>query len=72
MTEFDKLRQQIYEELMDDSTEYCCYCGQAKYRIGCCGENHFETYAEMYPENQQYILDEMVADELEKIAKEKK
>ena len=72
MTEFDKLRQQIYEELMDDSTLYCVYCGQSKYRISCCGENHYVPYADMYPEDQMAILDEMVADELELLAKEKK
>lgn len=72
MTEFDKLRQKIFEDLMSSSTEYCCYCGQEKHRFSCCGENHFETYADMYPDDQQYILDEMVADELEKLAKEKK
>lgn len=62
----DQLRQEIYEDLMKDSTQYCCYCGQAKYRIGCCGENHFETFAEMRSEDQAYILDEMVIDELAK------
>lgn len=37
--------------------------------MGCCGENHFETFAEMYPENQAAILDAMVEDELNKEAK---
>lgn len=62
----DQLRQEIYEDLMRDSTQYCCYCGQAKYRMSCCGEVHFETYAEMDAESQAYILDEMVMDELAK------
>jgi len=62
----DQLRQQIYEDLMRDSTQYCCYCGQAKYRMSCCGENHFETFAEMRHEDQANILDEMVIDELAK------
>ena len=63
------LRQEIYEDLMRDSTQYCCYCGQEKFRMVCCGENHFETFAEMYPENQAAILDAMVEDELNKEAK---
>ena len=65
----DQLRQQIYEDLMRDSTQYCCYCGQAKHRMSCCGENHFETFAEMRHEDQAYILDEMVIDELAKESK---
>lgn len=68
----DKLRQQIYEYLMRDSTQYCCYCGQEKYRFGCCGEVHYETFAEMRHEDQSEILDQMVIDELEKLAKEMK
>ena len=72
LIDVDKIRQEIYQDLINDSIEYCCYCGQAKHRIGCCGENHFETYAEMRQEDQKYILDEMVADELEKLAKEMK
>lgn len=68
----DQLRQEIHQDLMRDSTEYCCYCGQQRYRLGCCGEVHFETYADMRQEDQQAILDEMVADEMEKLAKEMK
>jgi hypothetical protein len=72
MTNFDQLRQEIHKELMESSTQYCYYCGQVKHRHSCCGENHFGTYAEMYDDDQKYILDETVADELERMAKEKK
>jgi hypothetical protein len=61
----DQLRQMIWDEQMKDSTEYCCYCGQAKYRISCCGENHFQTFAEMEKEDQDYIVDCLLDDELE-------
>ena len=61
----DTLRKLIWDEQMRDPTEYCCYCGQAKYRMGCCGENHFQTFAEMEKEDQDYIVDCLLDDELE-------
>jgi len=61
----DSLRKLIWDDQMKDSTEYCCYCGQAKHRIGCCGENHFQTFAEMEKEDQDYIVDCLLDDELE-------
>lgn len=61
----DSLRKLIWDDQMKDSTEYCCYCGQAKYRIGCCGENHFQTFAEMEKKDQDYIVDCLLDDELE-------
>lgn len=61
----DTLRNLIWDDQMKDSTQYCCYCGQAKYRIGCCGENHFQTFAEMEKEDQDYIVDCLLDDELE-------
>ena len=61
----DSLRKLIWDDQMKDSTEYCCYCGQAKHRIGCCGENHFQTFAEMEKEDQNYIVDCLLDDELE-------
>lgn len=61
----DSLRKLIWDDQMRDSTEYCCYCGQAKYRIGCCGENHFQTFSEMEKEDQDYIVDCLLDDELE-------
>ena len=61
----NKLRQVIWDEQMEDSTQYCCYCGQAKYRFGCCGENHFQTFADMEKEDQDYIVDCLLDDELE-------
>tara|TARA_R110000823_G_scaffold62208_1_gene147859 strand:- start:1141 stop:1539 length:399 start_codon:yes stop_codon:yes gene_type:complete len=57
------------DEWMKDGTEYCCYCGTPKVSFGCCGENHFETFAQMSSEAQDEFLqyeDEDTA-ELEKI-----
>jgi len=46
------------EELLADDTQYCCYCGQEKARFQCCGENHFQTLAEMSAEERQEFLDD--------------
>jgi hypothetical protein len=65
----EALRQMIWDEQMKDSTEYCCYCGQARYKLGCCGEVHFETFADMHKEDQDYIVDSLLDDELKKVNK---
>ena len=57
-------RNERHLELMRDSTEYCCYCRTVRYRVGCCGENHFETYADMsYEQQQDFLSYEDVEDE---------
>ncbi|CAB5223036.1 hypothetical protein UFOVP378_46 [uncultured Caudovirales phage] len=55
-------RQELIQELMEDSQTYCCYCGAPKVRFGCCGENHFETFAEMNKETQESILSDMASE----------
>ena len=50
--------EDLLANLMADTTEYCCYCGNEKRTFGCCGENHFETFAQMSSEDQQNILDQ--------------
>ena len=45
------------EELMADNTQYCCYCGGEKVRFQCCGENHFQTFAQMSADEQDEFLD---------------
>ena len=52
-------REDLWKELMADGTKYCCYCGQEQRQFGCCGENHFETFAEMAEDQQEEILEEM-------------
>ncbi len=44
------------EEMMTDGTQYCCYCGQEKVRFSCCGENHFQTFAQMSADEQDEFL----------------
>jgi hypothetical protein len=55
-------RQELIQELMQDSQTYCCYCGTPKVRFSCCGENHFETFAEMNKETQESILSDMASE----------
>ena len=49
-------KQERYEELMKDSTQYCCYCGEVKHTYHCCGENHFETFADMDKQQQEDFM----------------
>ena len=45
------------QEMMEDSTQYCCYCGGEKVRFQCCRENHFQTFAQMPADERQEFLD---------------
>ncbi len=46
------------EELLADGTQYCCYCGcEVNARFQCCGENHFQTFAQMSADEQDEFLD---------------
>jgi len=45
------------EELLDDDTEYCCYCNEVKITFQCCRENHFERFRDMCGEQQLSILE---------------
>jgi len=54
-------KEQLHQELLQDNREYCCYCGQHRYTMGCCGEVHFVTYKDMDKEWQ----DDLLANELE-------
>jgi hypothetical protein len=48
---------ELYAEYISDSTLYCCYCGsELGWRYSCCGENHYTTFAEMRPSEQQNII----------------
>lgn len=51
--------QAIYEEQADVS--YCCYCLEPQGgKIGCCWENHFIEFKDLYPEDQQQIAQEIL------------
>ena len=52
-------KEERLAELMEDDTEYCCYCGSKKVRFSCCGEVHFQTFSEMDSEDQaDWLLQE--------------
>ena len=48
--------EERYAELMQDDTEYCCYCGEVKHSFGCCGENHFESFRQMDQQRQEEFM----------------
>tara|TARA_R110000822_G_scaffold80219_1_gene191306 strand:- start:6 stop:182 length:177 start_codon:yes stop_codon:yes gene_type:complete len=50
-------REELRQELMEDSTEYCHYCGGEKTTFQCCGEVHFGTFAQMAAYEQEDFLD---------------
>lgn len=50
-------REKLHEELLKDDREFCCYCGTERHGIGCCGENHFVTYKDMYEDDQKEFLE---------------
>jgi len=52
-----EIREQLRKELLEDSQAYCCYCGDYQTGFACCGENHFETFAEMSTQRQNEFLD---------------
>lgn len=53
----NEIRELLRQELLADSQAYCCYCGMEQTGIGCCGENHFETFSEMDRSAQEDFLD---------------
>ena len=53
------------EELLADDTQYCCYCGCEKARFHCCGENHFQTLAEMPTDEQDEFLEALLVQRAE-------
>ena len=46
-------REELREEFMNDSTEYCNYCGAQRTTFSCCKEVHFSTFAQMYAYEQE-------------------
>ena len=50
-------REQLHEELMKDGREFCAYCGTERHGFGCCGEVHYVTYRDMYPDEQEQFLE---------------
>lgn len=54
-----ELKDLIIKELKQ-SGPYCCYCCQPKSGFGCCGENHFVPFGDLYPEDQKAMIDEQM------------
>jgi hypothetical protein len=50
----------LYEEykaqFMASSQLYCCYCLEPQTSYGCCQENHFVEFKDLYEEDQQHII----------------
>lgn len=66
MKEFE---EEIRKELMQSDTLYCVYCMEPKGdNTVCCHEYHFVTFNEMYPQDQQALVQEQL-DEYEKWSK---
>ena len=53
----------LFEEYMeefkkDTNTLYCCYCLEPQGgKMGCCQENHFVPFEDLYPEDQRDIIE---------------
>ena len=52
------LYEEYKKEFMASDTTYCCYCLVPQGdKYGCCKENHFVTFSDLYPDEQQYIIE---------------
>ena len=57
MSKLKQFAQEMREEFIASDQEYCCYCGNEKEEGPCCGENHFVTFADLFEDVQNVILD---------------
>jgi len=49
-------RELVKQEL--ENTTFCCYCCEPQgSKWHCCQENHFVPFGDLYPEDQESILD---------------
>lgn len=55
-------KQQIESELRNSDQLYCCYCCSPKTGYSCCKENHFVTFNDLYPEDQQQLVGDQLAE----------
>jgi hypothetical protein len=49
-------KEERIQELLSDTTLYCCYCGTQKHSFQCCGEVHYQTFYGMSAEEQNDFL----------------
>ena len=53
----NEYKQELIKQHMQSDQEYCYYCLEPNYgQISCCQENHFVTFGDLYPEDQQEII----------------
>ena len=53
--------QDIYDDLWN--VYFCCYCLEPQgEKYHCCQENHFVPFADLYEEDQQYIIESEIGE----------
>jgi len=53
---YTSFRELVRQELA--STTFCCYCLEVQgSKWHCCQENHFVPFGDLYPDEQESILD---------------
>lgn len=53
--------QQVREEFMESSQQYCLYCLTPKDdKFHCCKENHFGEFKYMSDEDQKFLIQEAI------------
>ena len=45
------------------TSRYCCYCCQPKESGGCCQENHFVDFSDLYDEDKENLIEEYLKEE---------
>jgi len=51
------LQEQLRQEMLQSSLEYCCYCLEPKAdKLSCCSENHFLAFKDLYEKDQDFLL----------------
>jgi len=53
-------KAEVRYNLMNSSTEYCCYCYDVKTFLSWCKENHFVTFKDLDDETQEAIINKEV------------
>ena len=57
MSKMKDFVEELRTEFVLSTQEYCCYCGNEKADGPCCGEHHFVTFADLFEDVQNIILD---------------
>lgn len=58
MSKLKEFAQELREQFMQSDQQYCCYCGNARQSVFCCGEHHFVPFSDLYEDMQDVILQE--------------